>query len=146
MYTKTCILIITGCFISIATNAFSAQQKINYMECRPKQLLLCEAEKNKCENIPVVNADGEYIVKINFQKKMTETFEGNKKVAGSKIDRIEYDDELIFLTGYREQHDGKRLLRNWNAVIDTQSGRLTFTSVANGIGFMLSGLCADGKG
>jgi hypothetical protein len=119
--------------------------KIDAMQCTPKAIVACDAVNLKCEKIPIVTIDGAYLVNVNLKRKFTETYEGNSKVSESKIDGIDRQGELIFLSGFRTEHRGKQLPHSWIAVINPLSGQLTYTSAADGIGLMLSGTCVEGK-
>jgi len=134
------------CSSFLVGNVSAADIKIDAMQCTPKAILVCDAVNLKCEKVPIVNINGTYSVMVNLKKKFTETYEGNHKVAENKIGRIELHDKLIFLSGYREEHRGKHLPHSWIAVIEPRSGQLTYTSVADGIGLMLSGTCVESKG
>ena len=136
---------ICSCML-LATTAFSADAPLSLIECTPTKILLCETDKENCDNIPVVAIDGAYLLKVDLKKKFSETFAGTQKVSETKIDRIETHGNLLFLYGYQDDYQGKPLPHSWTAVIDPQTDRLTVTSVANGIGYMLNGHCNTGKG
>ena len=120
---------------------FSAETQPGFMECTPTKLNLCTIDKDNCESIPIVTVDGSYLLKIHLAKKYTETFAGSEKVSKANIERIENHSELLFLYGYQDDYHGEPLPHSWTAVIDPQSGRLTVSSVANGMGYILNGDC-----
>lgn len=128
------------------TSAVADNINIDVMQCTPKAILACDAVNLKCEKIPIVNINGAYSVNLNLKKKFTETYEGKSKVAESKIEGVDIQEGLIFLSGYKEEHRGQHLPHSWIAAINPQSGQLTFTSVADGIALMLSGTCVKSKG
>ena len=96
--------------------------------------------------MPVSNVQGTYLLKINLQDKRAETFEAEKKVAETRIDRIQREDQLLFLYGF-ELHENDRVsAHSWNAIINLQNGGLTVTRVADGVGAVMHGSCKIGKG
>jgi len=127
-------------------SAVAENNKIDAMQCTPKAILACDAVNLKCEKIPIVNINGAYSVNVNLKSKFTETYEGKSKVSESKIDAVDFQEELIFLSGFQKEHRGKHLPHSWIAAINPRSGQLTYTSVADGIALMLSGACVQSNG
>lgn len=134
------------CCCCFSISVIAAENKPKAMTCIPNNILVCESDKLNCITVPVVNIDGAYSVIVNLEKKKTETFAGSRNISAGKIDRLEYTDKLIFLSGYQKEHRDKKLPHSWNAVIDPHTGQLTFSSVANGIVFILNGVCTENRG
>ena len=137
-------MVLYCCYLS--ANVLAVVNTPDVMICVPENIIVCESDKKACNDIPVVDVDGPYSVKVDLKSKKTETFAGSQKVSAGKIDHIEHVDQLLFLSSYQKEHRGKKFPHSWNAVIDLQTGKLTFTSVANGVGFMLNGSCSQSKG
>lgn len=135
------------CGVGVCTNvALAAGSKISALECVPHTILMCEVSKTTCEPVPVTDIEGRHVIKVDLQKKSYQTYQGSQRVVTGAISRIERQQALIIMSGYRDQfHDSKHPY-GWNAVIDSQTGQLTVTSVANGLGFMLSGVCKQSRG
>ena len=128
-------------YIAQPASAVSADTPPSYAECTPTKLNSCGSDKENCESIPIVTVDGAYLLKIHLNKKYSETFAGTEKVSQAKIDRIDNHSDLLFLYGYQDEYHGKPLPHSWTAVLDPQTGRLTVSSVANGMGYILNGDC-----
>lgn len=141
--TQLACIALCGCLAQSAA-VFSADVPLGYMECTPTKLNLCAADNDNCESIPIVTVDGPYLLKIHLTKKYSETFAGTQKVTETKIDRIENHNDLLFLYGYRDEYHGETLPNSWTAVIDPKAGRLTVSSVANGMGYIIIGECTSG--
>ena len=129
----------------LATAAHSIDSPPDRIECIPSRVYDCVANKDNCDSMPVSNVQGAYILKINLQNKRAETFEAEKKVAETRIDRIQREDQLLFLYGF-ELHENDRVpAHSWNAIINVQNGVLTVTRVADGVGAVMHGSCKIGK-
>lgn len=134
-------ILVCGCLAQPAS-VVSADTAPSYAECTPTKLNLCASDKENCESIPIVTVDGRYLLKIHLTKKYSETLAGSEKISEAKIGRIETHSDLLFLYGFQDDYHGKPLPHSWTAVLDSLSGRLTVSSVANGIGYILSGNCS----
>jgi hypothetical protein len=132
--------------ITFTTNVFSADSVPDYFECSPEKIFLCEADKDKCANIPVINIDGAYSINIDLINKSWSSFEGSEKFSEGTVERFERHEDLVFLHGFQDMRRGEKLPHSWTAVISTKTGQLTITSVANGTGFTLTGHCTISMG
>ena len=129
----------------LATTAY-ADSPPALIECMPSRVYDCVANTDDCDSMPVSNVQGAYLLKINLHEKRSETFEAEKKVAETRIDRIQREDQLLFLYGF-ELHENDRVsAHSWNAIINLQNGGLTVTRVADGVGAVMHGSCKIGKG
>ena len=130
----------------LAFVAYSMDSPPDPLECIPSRVYHCVSNTTDCDSVPVSNDQGIYLLKINLQDKRAETFEAEKKVAETRIDRIQREDQLLFLYGF-ELHENDRVsAHSWNAIINLQSGVLTVTRVADGIGAVMHGSCKVRKG
>jgi hypothetical protein len=129
----------------LASTAYSIDSPPALIECIPSRVYHCVSNTDDCDSVPVSNVQGVYLLKINLQDKRTETFEAEKKVAETRIDRIQREDQLLFLYGF-ELHENDRIsAHSWNAIINLQNGGLTVTRVADGVGAVMHGSCKVGK-
>ena len=103
------------------------------------------ARKPVSDSVPISNVQGIYLFKINLQDKRAETFEAEEKVAETLIDRIQREDQLLFLYGFELQENDRVSAHSWNAIINLQNGGLTVTRVADGVGAVMHGHCKLGK-
>lgn len=127
--------------LAFATTACAADITPEFIDCTPKTIFLCTADKDSCDSVPVVDVQGAHRIRVDLKKKTTQTFEGTVKISEAKIGRIERHDDLLFLQGYEAARKGQRILYGWTAIIDPHTGRLTASSIANGLGFILNGSC-----
>lgn len=116
------------------------------IECKPSRVYNCVANTHDCDSMPVITDQGAYVLKINLQGKRAETFEAEKKVAETRIDRIQRKDQLLFLYGFELDENDRVSAHSWNAIINLQNGRLTVTRVADGVGAVMHGGCDLEKG
>ena len=141
---KVVVAVYSG--LSFATAALAADVTPEFIDCTPKTIFLCAADINACDSVPVVDVQGAYRIRLDLKKRVTETFEGAVKLSEAKIERIERQDDLLFLQGHEATRKDQRLPRSWIAIIDPGTGRLTISAATNGLGFVLNGNCSGGKG
>jgi len=144
MNKQLCVLVALS--VAVTAEVFSAENKQAYLECTPESLFLCEAGKGKCANVPVITLDGGYLIKVDLEKKRSETYEGDNKVSATAIQQVDHHGDLVFLHGYQDVNQITQLPHSWTAVIDTMTGQLTVASVTNGMGFTLTGTCVESAG
>ncbi len=130
----------------LATAAHSIDSPPDRIECIPSRVYDCVANKDNCDSMPVSNVQGAYILKINLPEKRAETFEDKKKVAETRIDRIQHNEHLLFLYGFELHENDQVSMHSWNAIINLHNGGLTVTRVADGVGAVMHGSCKIGKG
>ena len=71
--------------ILLTTSACSTDTPHGLIECVPEKIFYCPADSGSCDNIPITNVLGNYLLKIDLDKKLPETFEGSDKIAGTII-------------------------------------------------------------
>jgi hypothetical protein len=130
----------------LATTAYTADSPPTLIECIPSRVYDCVAKEGDCDSMPVSNVQGTYLLKINLQERRSQTFEGEKKVAETRIDRIKQEAQLLFLYGFELHENDQVTTHSWNAIINLQTGGLTVTRVADGVGAVMHGSCKVGKG
>jgi hypothetical protein len=146
MRTSQLIHLAICCGVLLATTAHAMKLTPGLIACMPSRVFDCVGNTNDCDSIPVSNIQGTYSIKINLPEKRSETFEGEKKVAESRIDRIAQEEQLLFLYGF-ELHDSDQLtVYSWSAIINLHTGGLTVTRVSDGVGAVMRGNCEVGKG
>ena len=146
MRTKLLALVAFCSCLTIAVDALSADSEPGSMRCTPEKIFSCEADKDRCVKIPVVNIDGAYLLNIDLKNKVLKSFAGSKELSGSAIDRIEHHHDLLFLHGYQDERRGEFLPHSWSVIINLKTGQLTITSVENGVGYTLAGNCVVNTG
>jgi hypothetical protein len=130
----------------LATTTYSVASPPDLIECMPSRVYDCVANTADCDSIPVSNVQGAHLLKINLRGMRSETFEGEKKVAETRIDRIQQEEQLLFLYGFEIKERDELGSHSWNAIINLQNGGLTVTRVADGVGAVMHGSCKIGKG
>ncbi|HEY6130481.1 MAG TPA: hypothetical protein VIV27_00605 [Halioglobus sp.] len=130
----------------LATTAYATDSLPDRIECMPSRVYDCVANTGDCDSMPVSNTQGAYVLKINLREKRSETFEDEKKVAETRIDRIQQDRQLLFLYGFELHENDQPTAHSWNAIINLQNGGLTVTRVSDGVGAVMHGRCNVGKG
>jgi hypothetical protein len=130
----------------LASTAYSIDSPPALIECIPSRVYHCVSNTDDCDSMPVSNVQGTYILKINLPEKRSETFSDEQKVAETRIDRIQQNEQLLFLYGF-ELHENEQVsVHSWNAIINLHNGGLTVTRVADGVGAVMHGHCKIGKG
>jgi len=138
MIQTLCILPLTSLLlVSCATlsNPPSPQQ----LTCLPEQLFRCEPGKHECLTIPIVKELGNTKILIDLAGREVRSYADDKLLSHSNISSIEYENDLIYLTGKGYGYD--KALRIWSAIVDLQSGRFYSTSITTGAGHVIYGQC-----
>lgn len=133
------------CAGALLAATYSVASPPALIECKPSRVYNCVANTHDCDSMPVSTDQGTYVLKINLQGKRAETFEAEGKVAETRIDRVQQEDGLLFLYGFELDENDRVSAHSWNAIIDLQTGRLTVTRVADGVGAVMHGNCGIEK-
>lgn len=129
----------------LCATTYSIASPPDLIECMPSRLYDCVANTDDCDSIPVSNIQGVHLLKIDLRGMRSDTFEGGKKIAGTRIDRVKQEEQLLFLYGFEINEKDERSAHSWNAIINMQNGRLTVTRVSDGVGAVMHGSCKIGK-
>jgi hypothetical protein len=138
------LVVCGGALLATTTNAVASPPDL--IECKPSRVYDCVANTADCDSMPVSDVQGAHLLKIDLHDKRAETFAGDKNVAATRIDRIERDRQLLFLYGFELQPKDELSAHSWNAIINLQTGGLTVTRVADGVGAVMHGRCDVGNG
>ena len=96
MHTRRLIHLAMCAGALVSTTASAADSPPSLIECLPSRVYDCVANKSDCDSMPVSNIQGAYVLKIDLQKERSQTFEAEKKIAETRIDRIKQEGQLLF--------------------------------------------------